>query len=188
MGTEYVKEGFDIYLTELLDRYFVRIATAKGYELLKNYAKTKDAVHEDFRDYDLYMDEYRNKFSLHVDIRNFYDNFDFIYNDEKFWERIAKNCYSCGSCNLVCPTCFCFNVKDDMELNLVDGKKIREWDSCMMPDYGLVAGGHNFRPTKENRLKQRYQCKLKTFVDKFGTYGCVGCGGCGSQGYRGAGW
>jgi sulfhydrogenase subunit beta (sulfur reductase) len=178
MGTEYVKEGFDIYLTELLDRYFVRIATAKGYELLKNYAKTKDAVHEDFRDYDLYMDEYRNKFSLHVDIRNFYDNFDFIYNDEKFWERIAKNCYSCGSCNLVCPTCFCFNVKDDMELNLVDGKKIREWDSCMMPDYGLVAGGHNFRPTKENRLKQRYQCKLKTFVDKFGTYGCVGCGRC----------
>jgi succinate dehydrogenase/fumarate reductase-like Fe-S protein len=48
----------------------------------------------------------------------------------------------------------------------------------MIPEYGLVAGGHNFRPDKENRLKQRYRCKLKTFVDKFGKYACVGCGRC----------
>ncbi len=65
-----------------------------------------------------------------------------------------------------------------MQLNLKVGNKMREWDSCMIPEYGLVAGGHNFRPTKENRLKQRYRCKLKTFVDKYGKYACVGCGRC----------
>ena len=65
-----------------------------------------------------------------------------------------------------------------MELNLKVGNRLREWDSCMIPDYGLVAGGHNFRPNKENRLKQRYRCKLKTFMDRFNTYACVGCGRC----------
>jgi sulfhydrogenase subunit beta (sulfur reductase) len=178
MGAEYAKDGFDIYLTELKDRYFIRIATAKGNEIIEFYAKTQDVSDRDFKDYDKYMENYRMKFKLDVDIKNFYDSFESIYDNEHFWKEIAKDCYSCGSCNLVCPTCFCFNVRDDMELNLKDGKKIREWDSCMIPEYGLVAGGHNFRPDKENRLKQRYRCKLKTFVDKFGKYACVGCGRC----------
>jgi len=178
MGAEYVKEGFDLYITELKNKYFVRVGTAKGNDILEKYAEAKDAGQEDFKGYDTYMDEYRKKFSLKAGIKSFYDNFELIYDDDKLWEKIAENCYSCGSCNLVCPTCFCFNVKDDMELNLVDGTKTREWDSCMIPEYGLVAGGHNFRPTKENRLKQRYRCKLKTSLDKYGAYGCVGCGRC----------
>jgi sulfhydrogenase subunit beta (sulfur reductase) len=178
MGAEYAKEGFDLYITELKDKYFIRVGTVKGNGILERYAETKDAGHEDFKDYDIYMDEYREKFSLKAGMKSFYDNFELIYNDDKFWEKIAKNCYSCGSCNLVCPTCFCFNVKDDIELNLVVGTKTREWDSCMIPEYGLVAGGHNFRPTKENRLKQRYRCKLKTSLDRYGAYGCVGCGRC----------
>jgi len=178
MGTEYARDGFDIYLTELKDKYFVRIGTARGNEIIEKYTKSSEASAGDFKEYDRYMDNYRMKFNLNVDIKNFYDNFELIYNDEEFWKKIAKNCYSCGSCNLVCPTCFCFNVKDDIELNLKKGNKTREWDSCMIPEYGLVAGGHNFRADKENRLKQRYRCKLKTFLDKFGKYACVGCGRC----------
>jgi len=178
MGADYAKSGFDIYLTELKDKYFARIATARGNEIIGKYIKVNDASDKDFKEYDKYMDEYRKKFKLSVSIENFYDNFELVYGNEKFWKRAAKDCYSCGSCNLVCPTCFCFNVRDDIELNLKDGSKIRDWDSCMIPEYGLVAGGHNFRPDKENRLKQRYRCKLKTFVDKFGKYACVGCGRC----------
>ena len=178
IGAEHAKDGFDLYLTDLGDRYFVRVATAKGNGIIENYTKVKDASAEDFKEYNKYMDNYRKKFKLNPNIKNFYDDFEMIYNNEDFWKKIAKSCYSCGSCNLVCPTCFCFNVKDDIELNLKNGKKTREWDSCMIPDYGLVAGGHNFRPNKENRLKQRYRCKLKTFVDKFGRYACVGCGRC----------
>lgn len=178
MGAEYAKSGFDLYLTELKDRYFVRVATARGNELLEKYTDVEDANSEDFKEFDKYMDQYRSKFRTDVDIKSFYDNFEAIYDDEEFWKKVAKNCFSCGSCNLVCPTCFCFNVKDDLELNLKKGIKTREWDSCMIPEYGLVAGGENFRPTKENRIRQRYRCKLKTFVDKFGQYACVGCGRC----------
>jgi sulfhydrogenase subunit beta (sulfur reductase) len=178
VGAEYAKEGFDLFLSDLGDRYFIRIATIKGNSLVGKFAETKEAVSKDFNDYDKYMDEYRKKFKKDIEISNFYDNFEHVYDDEEFWEKISKDCYSCGSCNLVCPTCFCFNVKDDMELNLMDGIKSREWDSCMIPDYGLVAGGHNFRTTRANRLKQRYRCKLKTFVDKYGKYACIGCGRC----------
>jgi len=178
IGAEYAKDGFDIYLTELKDKYFIRIATARGNEILEKYTKVNDAIAEDFKEYNKYMDNYRMKFKMSVDIKSFYDNFELIYGNQEFWKRVAKNCYSCGSCNLVCPTCFCFNVRDDIELNLKDGNKTREWDSCMIPEYGLVAGGHNFRPDKENRLKQRYRCRLKTFIDKFGKYACVGCGRC----------
>ena len=65
-----------------------------------------------------------------------------------------------------------------MKINLAEGIKSRQWDSCMISNYGLVAGGHNFRPDEANRLKQRYRCKLKTFVEKYGQYSCVGCGRC----------
>lgn len=178
MGAEYAKEGFDLYMTDLGKRYFIRVATPAGSEILAKFAKVNEASADDFTAYNKYMDAYRKKFKVKVDIDNFYDNFESVYGNEKLWEKFTKNCYSCGSCNLVCPTCFCFNVKDEILINLKSGKKSREWDSCMIPDYGLVAGGHNFRPSRANRLKQRYRCKLKTFVDKYGGYSCVGCGRC----------
>jgi len=180
MGAEYAKTGFDLFMTELSDKYFIRVATPKGAELLKKYAKINDdAVSEaDFAEYENVMENYRKKFNLKVEVDSFYDCFEAKYSNKQLWEKISDKCFSCGSCNLVCPTCFCFNVTDDMKLDFKNGIKSREWDSCMIPDYGLVAGGHNFRPNRANRLKQRYRCKLKTFVDKFGTYSCVGCGRC----------
>ncbi|MCE5329730.1 4Fe-4S dicluster domain-containing protein [bacterium] len=178
LGKEYAKDGFDLFLTDLNNRYFVRVGSEKGNDILTKYADVSDAGEDDFKDYNKFMDTYRKSFKLKADINNLYDNYELIYNNKDFWNRVAKDCYSCGSCCLVCPTCFCFNVRDDMELNLKKGAKTREWDSCMIPEYGLVAGGHNFRPDKENRLKQRYRCKLKTFIDRFGTYSCVGCGRC----------
>lgn len=178
VNAHYAREGFDLYLTDLGEKYFIRIATERGNELINDFTKAEKAKEEDFTEYNRYLDEYRSKFKVKVDFNNLHDNFESVYDNEDFWKEISKNCYSCGSCNLVCPTCFCFNVKDDMHLNLKDGVKSREWDSCMIPEYGLVAGGHNFRPSSANRLKQRYRCKLKTFIDKFDKYACVGCGRC----------
>ncbi len=178
MGSEYAKEGFDLYITGIKSGYFIKVATSLGNKILTKYSGAKDASGESFKEYDEYMDDYKKKFKLISDIKSFYYDFEMIYEKDDFWKKTAKDCYSCGSCNLVCPTCFCFNVKDEIELNLKEGTRTREWNSCMMPEYGLVAGGHNFRPGKENRLQQRYRCKLKTFYDKFGAYSCVGCGRC----------
>jgi len=178
MDSESVKSGFDLFLSDLGDRYFVRVATPKGNGLLVKHADVTEATAKDFADYNIFMKQYRKKFKSKADIEGFHENFEINYAKNLLWDKLSKNCFSCGSCNLVCPTCFCFNVKDDMNINLKEGTKSREWDSCMICEYGLVSGGHNFRPTKSNRLKQRYRCKLKTFADKFGINSCVGCGRC----------
>jgi sulfhydrogenase subunit beta (sulfur reductase) len=178
VGAEFAKEGFDLFLSDIGDKYFVRISTAAGAEMAENFGNFSDAADPDFSAYDKQMDSYKKKFNVNVNLGNFFENFEIVYGKKDLWEKLAKSCFSCGSCNLVCPTCFCFNVRDDMKIDLAEGTKSRQWDSCMISNYGLVAGGHNFRPDEANRLKQRYRCKLKTFVEKFGQYSCVGCGRC----------
>ncbi|MBF0562846.1 MAG: 4Fe-4S dicluster domain-containing protein, partial [Alphaproteobacteria bacterium] len=51
------------------------------------------------------------------------------------WEKHVERCFSCGSCNLVCPTCYCFNIRDDCDLSdTCSGQRTRTWDSCMLPN------------------------------------------------------
>ena len=40
--------------------------------------------------------------------------------DHVVWEEKAELCHSCGSCNLVCPTCYCFDVSDTISLDLAE--------------------------------------------------------------------
>jgi sulfhydrogenase subunit beta (sulfur reductase) len=45
----------------------------------------------------------------------------------------------------------------------------------MLKDHGLVAGGHNFRPSAKERIRNRFNCKgsLREEMPN-----CVGCGRC----------
>ena len=46
--------------------------------------------------------------------------------DDPYWESRSQTCLSCGSCVMVCPTCFCFDVQDEMALNLKEGERFRQ--------------------------------------------------------------
>ena len=95
------------------------------------------------------------------------------------WEEKAKTCFSCGSCNLVCPTCYCFNVKDDMNWDLKTGKRQRSWDGCLLDTFTEVAGGHEFRKNRANRIRHRLYRKGMYVPAKIGgQIACVGCGRC----------
>ncbi len=61
--------------------------------------------------------------------------------DHPIWEHNSSLCYSCGSCNMVCPTCYCFDVQDSVDWTLDSGERVRKWDSCMLRDFAQVAGG-----------------------------------------------
>ena len=98
--------------------------------------------------------------------------------DNPLWEELGEKCLSCGACTIVCPTCPCFNVFDEINLKQTEGRRIRQWDSCMFREYSMVAGGHNFRESRAERLKLRFTHKLQAFVGKFGEPACVGCGRC----------
>ncbi len=98
------------------------------------------------------------------------------------WDKHVARCFSCGSCNLVCPTCYCFDVKDDLHLDVETGHRERTWDGCMLPNFAVVAGGHSFRPEPAGRQRHRVKRKFEYLPGKY-AHGaaCVGCGRCGRQ-------
>jgi sulfhydrogenase subunit beta (sulfur reductase) len=93
------------------------------------------------------------------------------------WKEIARRCLSCGACSAVCPTCYCYDVVDDAR---PDGRveRHREWDNCFFASHALVAGGHNFRPKRADRLRFRFEHKLLGFGALRGVSSCAGCGRC----------
>jgi NAD(P)H-flavin reductase len=79
---------------------------------------------------------------------------------------------------MVCPTCFCFDVKDEVALNLKEGERLRFWDGCMLVDFAKVATGENFRHDRASRFRHRIFRKGKYVIERYGRVGCVGCGRC----------
>lgn len=98
--------------------------------------------------------------------------------NHRVWDHFGEKCFSCGSCVLVCPTCYCFDVRDEVELSLAEGKRIRTWDGCMLEGFARVADGHNFRGKRGSRFRHRIFRKGKTLPEQYGYFGCVGCGRC----------
>ncbi|HCJ10292.1 MAG TPA: hypothetical protein DHW14_03910 [Clostridiales bacterium] len=96
--------------------------------------------------------------------------------DHPYWEKVSARCLSCGACTFICPTCYCFGVADCGALG--KGVRYRYWDACKLPHFMLMAGGHNPRPAKSNRTRQRFMHKLNYYHHRYGEYQCVGCGRC----------
>jgi ferredoxin len=94
-----------------------------------------------------------------------------------FWEDVSFSCINCGTCTYICPTCWCFDIQDEVHGH--SGCRMRNWDSCMFPLFTLHGSGHNPRGQKVQRVRQRFMHKLKYYVDKYRDgIQCVGCGRC----------
>jgi sulfhydrogenase subunit beta (sulfur reductase) len=94
------------------------------------------------------------------------------------WEVFGEKCYSCGSCVLVCPTCYCFDMKEEVDVTLESGERKRVWDGCMIEHFATCAGGHNFRQKRSDRFRHRIFRKGVILPSKYHYWGCVGCGRC----------
>jgi ferredoxin len=97
--------------------------------------------------------------------------------DHPRWDTVAERCLSCANCTMVCPTCFCHDVRDEPSLDLSGSVRVREWDSCFNVEHARIHG-LDFRPHIRERYRQWLVHKLASWVDQFGTSGCVGCGRC----------
>ncbi len=99
------------------------------------------------------------------------------FEDRGYWQEVAESCLSCGICTYVCPTCYCFTITD--EIKDLQGERLRSWDSCMFYQYTSEASGHNPRPTKFERYRNRVGHKFSYIPEKYeGLIGCCGCGRC----------
>ena len=97
-----------------------------------------------------------------------------------FWEEIGFSCLNCGTCTYACPTCWCFDIQDEVKGDR--GLRMRNWDSCMSEVYSVHTTGHDPRHEDWQRTRNRFMHKLKYYVDKYEDgIMCVGCGRCVNQ-------
>ncbi len=102
-----------------------------------------------------------------------------VFDDAAFWEAETARCLSCGACTYFCPTCYCFNITDEGEPESpCGGKRLRSWDNCMSSRYTREASGHNPRPHKFQRMRNRVSHKFWTYPENWGSFLCSGCGRC----------
>ena len=100
-----------------------------------------------------------------------------VFDNMEFWENVSAQCLSCGACTYLCPSCYCFNITD--ESHGMQSTRIRSWDNCMSALFTMEASGHNPRPTKAHRLKNRVGHKFSYYPNLHdGTPSCCGCGRC----------
>lgn len=180
MGTATVDSGYDIMLTKINDEYLVDINTEKGEVLARDLIDLPDASEADLEMRDRIRESNRKNLRKH-ELRPAVGYLPKLLGetyDHELWEEKAKLCFSCGSCNLVCPTCYCFDVQDDFNWDMSSGRRFRIWDGCMLANFATVAGNHNFRDDKAARYRHRYLRKGKYIPEKIGQIGCVGCGRC----------
>ncbi len=104
---------------------------------------------------------------------NLKDHLDQIF-DSSLWNEFAQSCLGCGICTFLCPTCFCFDIVDEAQRD----ERVRNWDTCMFRIYSLEASGHNPRPSRAERTRQRLMHKFSYWIEHANQFGCTGCGRC----------
>jgi len=177
MGTgPKAKDGFDLALTELNDHFLIEIGSDAGQKALADI-EWESASGYYIKEGDLAIEKAVNKIksTLQEPERLAIELLENL--EHPHWDDVAARCLSCGSCTLVCPTCFCW---DSTDKTLLPGTTIireRSWDSCFNPDYSYVAHG-NTRPNTRARYRQWLTHKFASWYEQNGTAGCVGCGRC----------
>ncbi len=171
--------GYDLHLTDMGDAFAVDVDTEKGAWLIVQYAQARDANDDDYHQINTVLSEKwpRFPYKLDFDIGEL-PSLMSVSQKSPLWPQLGEICLACGSCTNVCPTCYCFDVKDKVDLSLTKGHRERSWDSCQLDEFALVAGGHNFRPSRAERQRHRFFRKGKYQTDTYGLLGCVGCGRC----------
>ncbi len=177
MGADSVTHGFDLFLTDLGNRYFVEILSATAYNFLKT-VKTSEPEENDHALYMKAVAERNRQFTAHVDTSDLAKILDMEF-QSPVWKQWGDRCLACGTCANVCPTCYCYGVEETVAVDLKSAQKKKTLYSCNLIDFAEVAGGHNFRAERSTRLKYRYYHKHRGFVEAFEESLCVGCGRCG---------
>ncbi len=165
----------DLFFTEIESGYLVNIQSEKGKEALqKGWSFFADPDAGQVKEASERAANAKKALKLSLDTRGVKEELDHFF-ESPYWDEISPKCLTCGICTYICPTCHCFDINDTSGQT---GERFRCWDSCMFTDFTRMAGGHNPRPTKKERVRQRFLHKLRYFPDRYKEYACVGCGRC----------
>jgi ferredoxin len=175
----FLKDGFDLQLTELEDEYFVEVGSTKGEAAITERRQFFAPADGDWRvrQQELWKAA-EQKFNISTHFGTGVRKVTTRQVPDEVWRLLASRCLECGGCAYVCPLCTCFDVVD-RRTGPGRGQRERGWDCCQYPGYSREASLHNPRPDKVSRFKRRFSHKLSYFqVEQDGRHGCVGCGRC----------
>lgn len=173
LGTDKAGNGFDLFLHQQDDAYLVQVGSSRGLQLLLRHLPEARKVD----DPQLPASNKSCESSIRFPMESLAPVLGEGY-DHGIWKEIGHRCVGCGACNLLCPTCYCFNVQDRLDINLQGGERVRTWDSCQFDQFTKVSGGSDFRPDQSDRQRHRFFRKYKYLWEKHQRTACVGCGRC----------
>jgi len=168
-GTLNLADFYDLIFYDRQNYFLVEVGSKKGLELVDTFSeffeKTKIKItpkEKKIRGADRLIKK---------DISQLYDN--------KDWEKGVNACLSCAACTSLCPTCYCFEIHDEVKTsNPTESERKRTWSSCQLQSFSKVAGNHVFREKRSERFKHRIYHQLDYFKERYGVNLCTGCGRC----------
>lgn len=181
MGTHIVEKGFDLLITDLGNKYSLIIGSEKGKDLLNKYAEFRDSRNSEIKKIDKIRKSIEQNYNKVVNINK--DEIPSLLNsnyEHSIWKEKSDKCLECASCVMVCPTCFCYDVKDNISLDIKEGKRYRTWDACLLQDFTKIGSGEIFRNGIKERYRHRFYRKGNYLNERYGFVACVGCGRCGT--------
>ena len=174
-GTPSDREGSDILFTAVEGGFVLEVVTEKGQALVEGagFADAADKAAE----VEAAHAAAASSLNPAPELTHVMEKVASRFTDTAFWDKETVKCLSCGACTYLCPTCQCFTITD--EGSQLDGRRLRSWDSCMTPLFTMETSGHNPRPSKADRMRNRVSHKFSFYPERYdGFFSCVGCGRC----------
>ena len=171
------EKGLDVLTSDLGEHYLFKALTKKGRDLLAGISVLREPSDANIEAHMALRKKAEDVMTVQFGTDKVKDKTVLELFNEDCWTGISEPCLNCSTCSYVCPTCHCFDIQD--EVSKEGGERVRNWESCMTWIFTVHATGHNPRPTKKERVRQRFMHKFKYIpMKRNGEIGCVGCGRC----------
>ncbi len=165
----------DLMLIDIGDQFLVEGVTDQGKELVKMTGQLEEATEADETRAKDARDTAQGKVTKQLDTKDIDQKLLASFEDQDLWKEIAAKCVSCGICTFLCPTCYCFDIND--ELIKDQGTRFRNWDTCSFPVYTKMPM-ENPRKEKWRRVRNKVCHKYEFYPTLFDIIACTGCGRC----------
>lgn len=175
------KNGFDILLTDLGDRFLMETGTVEGGRLAGKI-RCDEAKPTDHESKERLLSEVKKNFKRTVNTNGLAEAIERNL-AHPLWKELGEKDLACAQCVMSCPTCFCMDIRDQWGELLGETARCVEWDSCFLLEFAEVALGGNFRKDRSARLRQFMGHNLSwggasQYGPVDGQHKCVGCGRC----------
>ncbi|MFC1950205.1 4Fe-4S dicluster domain-containing protein [Chloroflexota bacterium] len=165
----------DLMLTDIGDDFLIEAITEAGKELLTKTSSLKEATKSDETRAKARKEAAYQKITRQLDTKNIKDKLLASFDEEDYWQNTAAKCISCGVCTFLCPTCYCFDISDEVLKG--EGSRFRCLDTCSFPTYTKMPM-ENPRTEKWRRVRNKVCHKYEFYPMNFDVIACTGCGRC----------